>query len=60
MRGNILFGRGHGKVKYKEVINACALGPDLNILAGGDMTEIEEKAYDFKKQIIFKIENIKN
>ena len=49
VRGNILFGREHAKVKYKEVINACSLGPDLNILAGGDMTEIGEKASNSKK-----------
>ena len=29
--------------KYKEVIEACALEPDLKILSDGDMTEIGEK-----------------
>ena len=28
---------------YNSVISACALGPDLEILAGGDMTQIGEK-----------------
>ncbi len=28
---------------YKKVIEACALKPDLEILTGGDQTEIGEK-----------------
>ena len=28
---------------YERVINSCALGPDLEILPGGDQTEIGEK-----------------
>ena len=43
VRGNILFGRDHGKEKYDKVVEGCALGPDLKILEGGDMTEIGEK-----------------
>ena len=43
VKGNILFGREQGKEKYDKVIEACALGPDLKILEGGDMTEIGEK-----------------
>lgn len=31
--------RGH----YKRVIDACALRPDIDILTGGDQTEIGEK-----------------
>ena len=29
--------------KYNEVLDACALRPDLDILPAGDMTEIGEK-----------------
>lgn len=43
LRDNILFGKEYDADKYKKVINACALGPDLEILPGGDMTEIGEK-----------------
>ena len=28
---------------YQQVISACALTPDLEILSGGDQTEIGEK-----------------
>ena len=28
---------------YERVIDSCALGPDLEILPGGDQTEIGEK-----------------
>ena len=28
---------------YGATLDACALGPDLEILPGGDMTEIGEK-----------------
>ncbi|KAL4216369.1 hypothetical protein ACF0H5_024096 [Mactra antiquata] len=43
LRDNILFGRKYEKKKYNKVLDACALKPDLEILAGGDMTEIGEK-----------------
>ncbi|XP_053387287.1 multidrug resistance-associated protein 1-like [Mercenaria mercenaria] len=43
LRDNILFGRDYQESKYRRVIDACALLPDLQILAGGDMTEIGEK-----------------
>ena len=29
--------------KYSKVLSACALLPDLELLPGGDMTEIGEK-----------------
>lgn len=43
MRENILFGRTHDPKRYRKVISNCALVPDLEILPGGDMTEIGEK-----------------
>ena len=43
MRDNILFGKDYDAVKYAATIEACALTHDLEILEGGDMTEIGEK-----------------
>lgn len=43
LRDNILFGKKYQEKKYKKVLESCALLPDLEILAGGDMTEIGEK-----------------
>ncbi|KAJ1887391.1 hypothetical protein LPJ66_009144, partial [Kickxella alabastrina] len=43
LRENILFGLKYDEMFYNRVIDACALRPDLAILAAGDMTEIGEK-----------------
>ncbi|KAI1280794.1 Multidrug resistance-associated protein 1 [Halotydeus destructor] len=43
LRDNILFGKAYDKKKYSNVIKACALKPDIEILPGGDETEIGEK-----------------
>ncbi|CAG7831109.1 unnamed protein product [Allacma fusca] len=43
LRDNVLFGRPYEPAKYEKVINSCALRPDLEILPGGDRTEIGEK-----------------
>ena len=43
VQDNILFGKPHNIVLYERVIESCALGPDLEILPGGDQTEIGEK-----------------
>lgn len=43
VRNNIVFGAPFVKDKYDKVIDACALVPDLQILTGGDATEIGEK-----------------
>ncbi|KAJ1724913.1 hypothetical protein LPJ53_000837 [Coemansia erecta] len=43
LRDNILFGRHFDKELYDQVIDACALGPDLSMFAAGDLTEIGEK-----------------
>ena len=43
LRNNILFGKSFKECKYNKVIEACALKPDLEILSGGDQTEIGEK-----------------
>ncbi|XP_055006086.1 ATP-binding cassette sub-family C member 3 isoform X5 [Boleophthalmus pectinirostris] len=43
LRDNILFGKPYQEAKYRCVLEACALTPDLEVLPGGDMTEIGEK-----------------
>lgn len=43
LRDNILFGKAFNECKYRCVLEACALTPDLEVLPGGDMTEIGEK-----------------
>ena len=43
VKGNILFGRQMDGTFYDRTLRACALGPDLEILPGGDMAEIGEK-----------------
>ncbi|KAK0555771.1 hypothetical protein OC845_000028 [Tilletia horrida] len=43
IKDNILFGSAFQKERYEEVIESCALKPDLKILIDGDETEIGEK-----------------
>ncbi|XP_014278688.1 multidrug resistance-associated protein 1 [Halyomorpha halys] len=43
LQDNILFGKTLDNKKYHKVINACALKKDLEMLPGGDQTEIGEK-----------------
>ncbi|KZW03602.1 P-loop containing nucleoside triphosphate hydrolase protein [Exidia glandulosa HHB12029] len=43
IRENILFGTPYHEKRYKDVLAACALLPDLKVLADGDKTEIGEK-----------------
>lgn len=43
LRDNILFGEAYNEQKYCCVLEACALTSDLEVLPGGDMTEIGEK-----------------
>ncbi|ODN01265.1 Multidrug resistance-associated protein 1 [Orchesella cincta] len=43
LRENICFGLTYDKVKYNNVIQACSLSPDVEMLPAGDMTEIGEK-----------------
>ena len=42
LKDNILFGSKYDMNKYNQVLVSCALINDLNILPGGDMTEIGE------------------
>uniref|UniRef100_A0A8C3D0Y7 Multidrug resistance-associated protein 1 n=1 Tax=Cairina moschata TaxID=8855 RepID=A0A8C3D0Y7_CAIMO len=43
LKENIIFGREMNESRYKRVIEACALLPDIEILPTGDRTEIGEK-----------------
>lgn len=43
VKDNILFGRAFNEALYKRTLHDCALEQDLEILPGGDMTEIGEK-----------------
>ena len=43
LKDNILFGKEFNVEKYKTVVDVCALGPDLQMLPGGEQTEIGEK-----------------
>ncbi|XP_054459670.1 ATP-binding cassette sub-family C member 10 [Anoplopoma fimbria] len=42
VRDNILFGKDYDPTFYQEVIEACALSDDLNVLPKGDRTEVGE------------------
>lgn len=43
LKDNILFGSTLDETRYQQVLEACALLPDLQLLPGGDLTEIGEK-----------------
>ena len=40
LRENIIFGRAFDQERYRRVVAACALEPDLAALPAGDATEI--------------------
>jgi ABC-type multidrug transport system fused ATPase/permease subunit len=43
VRDNVLFGKKYDEAWYNQVIDACALAPDFEILPNGDQTEIGER-----------------
>ncbi|KAJ1731156.1 hypothetical protein LPJ61_002673 [Coemansia biformis] len=43
IRDNILFGEPLDRERYDSVLRMCALGPDLDVLLAGDLTEIGER-----------------
>ncbi|CAJ1076635.1 multidrug resistance-associated protein 1 [Xyrichtys novacula] len=43
LKDNIMFGQERREAWYQQVVEACALRPDLEILPAGDETEIGEK-----------------
>ena len=47
LRDNILFSKAMDSVRYENVLDSCALRPDLEILPAGDSTEIGERVCSF-------------
>ncbi|XP_076057951.1 multidrug resistance-associated protein 1-like [Oratosquilla oratoria] len=43
LQENITWGRSMDQARYQEIIDACALQPDIDVLPGGDQVEIGEK-----------------
>lgn len=43
LQENILFGKAMDEAWYSQVVHACALRPDFDILPAGDQTEIGER-----------------
>ena len=43
VKNNIIFYQPFNEEKYNKIIDICELRPDLEILSGGDLTEIGEK-----------------
>lgn len=43
LRDNITFGHAFEEDRFREVVRACALEPDLAILPDGEFTEIGER-----------------
>ena len=47
LRENILFSKAMDSARYENVLDSCALRPDLEILPAGDSTEIGERVWSF-------------
>ncbi|KAI8867302.1 P-loop containing nucleoside triphosphate hydrolase protein, partial [Ramicandelaber brevisporus] len=43
IRNNIVFGEPYDEERYRAVLHACALNPDLRVLPAGSETEVGEK-----------------
>ncbi|KAG9327868.1 hypothetical protein KVV02_000314 [Mortierella alpina] len=43
LRDNIIFGKEYDEARYKQVVFACGLEPDIAILTAGDLTGIGER-----------------
>lgn len=43
VRNNILFGKDYDEAWYNQVVDACALRPDMEMFPNGDQTEIGER-----------------
>ncbi|XP_071848683.1 signal recognition particle subunit SRP68-like [Apostichopus japonicus] len=57
VRGNVLFGKDLNSTKYEKILQACPLQRDLEVLSGGDLTEIGEKL-SFKGNISVEVEEL--
>lgn len=47
-RENLLVGQQYDAEKYKNVLRACSLESDIELLANGDMTEIGERGINLR------------
>jgi ATP-binding cassette, subfamily C (CFTR/MRP), member 1 len=48
LRENVLFGQQDNEVRFREVIRACSLEHDLEVLPHGEETEIGEKGINLR------------
>ncbi len=48
VQDNVLFGAAMDPARYRSVIRACGLMPDLEILPGGDKTEIGDRGVNLR------------
>ncbi len=55
LRNNILFGMPYDEAKYRDVIHACALELDLNILPKGELAwGLKSASGRFKHHVVWK------
>lgn len=47
IKDNILFGYPYDEQRYNDVVDCCALQPDLDMLEDGDNTEIGARSVAF-------------
>lgn len=43
LRSNVLFGQAEDEARFREIVDACCLQADLDMLPDGEHTEIGEK-----------------
>lgn len=43
LKDNIIFGNNYNEIIYKNILNACGLDVDIDLLPGDDLTRIGEK-----------------
>lgn len=48
LRDNVLFGREENEGRFRDIIEACSLVHDLEMLPNGEMTEIGEKGINLR------------
>lgn len=53
LKDNILFGQALNEEKYQNALEVCALKTDLEVLPGGDQTEIGEKVIFLGRFLFF-------
>jgi hypothetical protein len=57
LRDNIIFGEEVDEALYDDVIDACALGLDLQILPQGDQTKVRATPPDLHHPLILVVVN---